>query len=686
MFRRPVKEVNAEFIAEEKYLDSIQRTVRESCVAAGLPRKDVNAVLLAIEEGATNIIRHAYLYEKGTIRLRIVIYKRLIVFSLIDNGRSFQPDGAGRIDLERLVESGRKGGLGFYMIQKIMDSVEYISAAGFNELRMIKRIRSVRSESRPFLRRLFTLRVKFSIWTFLVVSVIIAGSYYYIDRQTSKQLYSHLDDTVQSLSKTIADQAAGYIINRRSDVEFDELIVSYLRANPELRLIVLTDSTNLILAHSEDIRNIRKPYRTPSLVKEQIIGIPYRYHGVTEQLNYLMTSIRTGERILGVVHVTYSSTYIHDRLARARRRIAVLNLFLLLFGVLGIYFLSNYFVDPIVKITRRVRRFTSGDLETELPLEGAEEFFEISRAFNEMMTRLSRDQKNIVARETLAKEVELASQIQKTLLPRQLPQVPGLELDAFYRPASIVGGDLYDVFQISPHRYCFTVADVSGKGVPASLVMSMLRTVIKIQCAGAVSAKESLIKVNDYLKENIPAGMFITVQLIIYDSNCREINLVSAGHNPMLLYRAATGTLAKVNPTGMPLGMPVTLGQSFEKGLEQVSLTLEEGDAFFIFTDGVTEATNREGQHYGMEPLIEFVSSELAQDISSEISSLSKALVSNLDDFSGFAKPTDDITFVIARSHVGSGAVTTKQPPASQSYPLETKNLENTTPNLPEAE
>jgi len=686
MFRRPVKEVNAEFIAEEKYLDSIQRTVRESCVVAGLPRKDVNAVLLSIEEGATNIIRHAYLYEKGTIRLRIVIYKRLIVFSLIDNGRSFQPDGAGRIDLERLVESGRKGGLGFYMIQKIMDSVEYISAAGFNELRMIKRIRSIPPESRPFLRRLFTLRVKFSIWTFLVVSVIIAGSYYYIDRQTSKQLYSHLDDTVWSLSKTIADQAAGYIINRRSDVEFDELIVSYLRANPELRLIVLTDSADLILAHSEDIRNIRKPYRIPSLVKEQIIGIPYRYHGATEQLNYLMTPIRTGERILGVVHVTYSSTYIHDRLTRARWRIAVLNLFLLLFGVLGIYFLSNYFVDPIVKITRRVRRFTSGDLETELPLEGAEEFFEISRAFNEMMTRLSRDQKNIVARETLAKEVEVASQIQKTLLPRQLPQVPGLELDAFYRPASIVGGDLYDVFQISPHRYCFTVADVSGKGVPASLVMSMLRTVIKIQCAGAVSAKELLIKVNDYLKENIPAGMFITVQLIIYDSTCREINLVSAGHNPMLLYRAAMGTVTKVNPTGMPLGMPVTLGPSFEKGLEQVSLTLEDGDAFFIFTDGVTEATNREGQHYGLEQLIEFVSSELARDSSGEISSLSKALVSNLDDFSGFTKPVDDITFIFARSHVASARTMTQQSQDVRSDLLKSRKVRDSDPKSHETE
>ncbi|MCK4301231.1 MAG: ATP-binding protein, partial [candidate division Zixibacteria bacterium] len=173
MLRRPVKEINAEFSAEEKYLQSIQRTVRESCVAAGMSRKDTSAVLLATEEAATNIIRHAYLYEKGVIRLRVVIYKKLVVFSLIDFGRSFHPSTAGKMDLAHLVESGRKGGLGFYMIQKIMDSVEYISSAGRNELRMIKRIGERPAAGKPLLRRMFSLRVRFSFWTLFVVSVII---------------------------------------------------------------------------------------------------------------------------------------------------------------------------------------------------------------------------------------------------------------------------------------------------------------------------------------------------------------------------------------------------------------------------------------------------------------------------------------------------------------------------------
>jgi serine phosphatase RsbU (regulator of sigma subunit)/anti-sigma regulatory factor (Ser/Thr protein kinase) len=684
MFRRPIKEIDAEFIAEEKYLESIQRTVREACVAAGMSRKDITAVQLAIEEGATNIIRHAYLYEKGTIRLRIVIYKKLIVFSLMDTGRSFEPDGVGRIDLKRLVASGRKGGLGFYMIQKIMDSVEYISAADYNELRMIKRFRPFHPDSRPLLRRLLTLRVKFSVWTFIIVTIIIGGSFYYIDRRTSRQLYEHLDDTVRSLATTVADQAAGYIINHRSDVEFDELIVSYLRANPELKLIVLTDSAGLVLAHSEDIRNIRKPYRLPRFVEVPKIERLFYHRDRERRLNYLALPIKVGERILGAVHVTYSTAQVGELLAQARMKTGILTLVLLLIGVLGIYLLSNYFVEPIVKITRRVRRFASGDLETELPLEGAEEFFEISKAFNEMITRLRRDQKNIVAREKLAKEIEVISQIQKALLPRRLPTVPGLEIDAFYRAASTVGGDLYDVFQINPERFCLTVADVSGKGVPASLVMSMLRTVIQIQAAGAVSAKETLVKVNNYLKENIPPGMFITVLLVIYNSTSREIKFVSAGHNPLLLYQAATGTVSRINPAGMPLGMPTTLGPSFEERLEEVSLVLEEGDAFFIYTDGITEATNRDGQQFGLDRLEELFSEEITKASSDEISSVSKTLVNRLDDFSGFAKPADDVTFIIARARVKSRTNQTEQSPDDDHDAVETRNLKETSPELPD--
>jgi serine phosphatase RsbU (regulator of sigma subunit)/anti-sigma regulatory factor (Ser/Thr protein kinase) len=651
MFRKPVKEINAEFPAEEKYLDSIQRVVRESCASAGMARKDISAVLLAIEEGATNIIRHAYLYEKGTLRLRITIFKRHVSFSLIDFGRSFRPDGSGKLDLERLIESGRRGGLGFYMIQKIMDSVEYVTWAGQNELRMSRRIgREPAAEIPPLFRRTLTLRVKFSIWTFLIVSLIIAGAYYFVDNRTSKEIYHHLDGIALALGETIAEQSALYIINSRSDVEFDELVVSYQGSNDLLERIVLTDSNRVILAHSDDIRNIRKPFEDSIFSPDILLGVPQRAVAGGRETNYLALPIASGNRYLGAVYLTYSSESINARLDESRKTILFVTAILVLVGVLGIYLLSNYFVRPIVNITRRVRRFTQGDLDSELPLEGAAEFFEISSALNDMMTRLRRDRESVIERERLAKEIEVASQIQKTLLPSQLPDLNGLEVDAFYRAASVIGGDLYDIFEIDDDRCCLIVADVSGKGVPASLVMSMLRTVIKIRAHEADAAKTILTSVNSYLTDNIPRGMFITVLMGIYHAEQRRLNLVSAGHNPLLLYRAADKRVSRFNPGGMPLGVPSTSDTNFDDAVEEQTLDLHLGDAFIMYTDGITEAVNREGEQYGLERLEHFMGEHWRNGSATDTSDLTRALIDEIDTFSGYAAQRDDITFILGRT------------------------------------
>ncbi|MEW5923192.1 MAG: ATP-binding protein, partial [Candidatus Zixiibacteriota bacterium] len=350
MFRKPVREINGEYQATEKSLPAIQDMVRETCINAGMSRKNVNAVILAIEEGVTNIIRHAYLYESGIIRIRTVVFKKRIVFSLIDHGRSFQPDSAGRVDLKKLVESGRKGGLGFYMINKIMDSVEYLSTPGFNELRMTKLISHQPERARLFMGRMFTIRVKFSVYTFLIMLTIIAGAYLSLNSRLTKNIHQHLTDKVTSLSKTIADQAGGYILNRRSDVEFDELVRSYLRANPELNMVILADTAGNILADSRDIRNLHQEYIPPPEVSLTDIGTPQIYKTDQGKLIHISHNIVSGGKKIGMVHIAYTDRKLSEQINTERRRIIILTIVGLAFGVGGIYLLSNYFVSPIVRI------------------------------------------------------------------------------------------------------------------------------------------------------------------------------------------------------------------------------------------------------------------------------------------------------------------------------------------------
>jgi len=275
--------------------------------------------------------------------------------------------------------------------------------------------------------------------------------------------------------------------------------------------------------------------------------------------------------------------------------------------------LSNNFVSPILRIVERVRKFSSGDIETELPLEGVEEFFEITKALNEMMSRLRRDRKNIIERERVAKEIEVAGQIQKTLLPGELPDIPNLEVDTFYRAASRIGGDLYDVFRVDEDNYCFLVADVSGKGIPASLIMSVLRTVIRIQATRESSSHKMLSSVNDYIKSDIPSGIFITIFLAVYNIKTQKMNFVSAGHNPLVHYRKKDGKAVLINPKGVPLGLPFADENDFGRKLQQKSIDIQPGDKLFIYSDGITETMNKAGHKYGLERLQALFESELSK-------------------------------------------------------------------------
>lgn len=642
MRRAPIREVNAEFPAEPRYLEQLQGIAREACAHAGMDRKMTSAVLLAVEEGATNVIRHAYLYDKGTMRLRVVLYRKFVVFSLIDTGRSFTPPGKA-INLEKLVESGRKGGLGFYMIQKVMDSVEYFSVAGVNELRMLKRLDPQGSDSPPLLRRLTTLRAKFSIYTFLIMAIIIGAAYLYVDDLTSRGLTDHLREVMTALGTTVADQADGFILNQRSDVEYDELIVSYRRANPEITQLVLTDRDRHILAHSDDISLIRQAWQPPSGLddnafrQQQGIGDGARY--------YLVVPIGPEGNPRGRVHLTYSAASLRREISEARSKVASGIGLLALIGIAGIYLLSSYFVDPIVKISQRVRKFSAGDVTSELPLEGADEFLEISSALNEMMTRLGREQKLALERERVAREIELTSQIQKTLLPNVLPSIPGIAVDCYYQAASLVGGDLYDLFLVRD-KYCFIVADVSGKGLPAAMVMSMLRTVMQIYAETCGSLRETVIRADHYLQAHLPTSMFITAIVGFLDPQTCEVECVCCGHTPLLRACTGTGTVTGLNPGGMPIGVPRQQQDSFAARLTSESFVLGPGEIILMYTDGVTDAVGRDGERYGQARLEAEVQRLVRGPVRDLRADFVAPLIASVESFSGRQKQVDDLTLL----------------------------------------
>jgi serine phosphatase RsbU (regulator of sigma subunit) len=236
----------------------------------------------------------------------------------------------------------------------------------------------------------------------------------------------------------------------------------------------------------------------------------------------------------------------------------------------------------------------------------------------------------------LQQDLALAEQIQKSFLPQQLPEVPGLEFVAEYRPAFSVGGDFYDVFWLDSHRLGVFVGDVSGKGVSAALLMARISSDLRVAAMAASDAGNALARVNRTVLERKQHDIFVTGVYLTFDVLTRQVVVANAGHIPPYVRRKTERVLERVDgAAGTPIG-------AFEEAVyEPVTIKLEPGDAVILATDGVLEATNPRGEQFGFERM----ESALGQG-SSRATDLVKRLLRDVHQHVGEASPYDDLTLI----------------------------------------
>lgn len=248
-----------------------------------------------------------------------------------------------------------------------------------------------------------------------------------------------------------------------------------------------------------------------------------------------------------------------------------------------------------------------------------------------------------VERKMLDHELAIAEEIQYNLLPKRIPPLAGYDLGAYYRPSHEVGGDYYDFIEIDKDHLGVLVADVSGKGIPGSMVMTEARALVRCEALRTLSPAETLIKVNRFLHADLKRGMFVSLFYGVLDVPKGTLNLTSAGHNPMVLWRASSSTLHLVNPGGLALG--IDKGPLFEKVIKEQKLQLFKGDRFVLYTDGAVEMMNADSQPFGQERFYMTIKSIVDRSSNEFISLLVKAI----EEYQGEAPQHDDVTLVTGR-------------------------------------
>lgn len=243
-------------------------------------------------------------------------------------------------------------------------------------------------------------------------------------------------------------------------------------------------------------------------------------------------------------------------------------------------------------------------------------------------------------KQLIDRDLEIARDIQRILLPEADPDFPGYKISALSLAARKVSGDYFDYMPLNDGRLGVAIADASGKGVPASLIMAMCRGVLRREAVEESTPSKVLQRVNHHLYPDIKEDMFISMAYMILSPDSGEISMARAGHDAPLLYRAATQTVEQLRPKGMALG--IDSGEVFNRVCGDFRFEMHPGDCLLLYTDGATEALDPSGMEYGLDRLAEALKASSPRGSAGVIQHVSQ----EVKHFTGNNLRQDDFTLI----------------------------------------
>ena len=437
-------------------------------------------------------------------------------------------------------------------------------------------------------------------------------------------------------------------------------ILGYVK-NPVIGYAIVLDKEGTIHAHP-DINLLGQPFALPSgaerISQGDVTIHRVVFKGETHfdfESKIVVRDKNIGTAEIGAVHLGIREENLVKDMASAKQKILLITVLAVVIGSLGSYLLASLIVKPIKGLVQDAKILGGGDLDHRILSVTHDEVGVLATTLDDTRAKLKEAQAQLVVNERLARELEIAREIQMGLLPKETPSVGTIELGTLYRAAAQVGGDLYDFFWVSKDELGIVVADVSGKGVPGSLVMTMAKAVIRAKAmradapnhllpAGVGGDPVAVIrKTNQMISQDIKKGMFITANYGILNVNTLRFQFVSAGHNDTLVYNSGTQELRAYNPKGIALGLDK--GAVFDMMLQEQEISLSSGDIVLQYTDGITEAMNEEREEFGDDRLKDVIRQYAHLNVKEFLAALDQEIRTFTKGFT----QSDDITAVVIK-------------------------------------
>lgn len=508
-----------------------------------------------------------------------------------------------------------------------------------------------------------------------VLLVLAFGcSAFLLIQQKKQELSADLYHSVKSFSDLTALQVVQlyeHYLSEDSFVYFNRAIQDLFDQTDVITGIGLVDYGGTILYDSSEesarqytgepitiseealLERIQSAYPSYLLASGRVVYLRTTVEGVVEYLDAAQRPVEEIDPLDRVEDLIYpvqgqyallfspSYTAVDARVVAMVRNISLLALFALIVGLTYAYFFSSGITRPLRTLQAGAIQLGQGDFKVRVDVRSRDEVGVLATTFNKMAVDLEKSIKDRVYNERVAKELELASQIQQDLLPQELPVIPGLDLAAGLIPATEVGGDVYDFIDADGENYFGYVGDVTGHGVPAGLLVSVTNALIR-SYAHLGDPLKILLEANKILKQKTRANMFVTLALWHWNVRTSQFSVVSAGHEVVLKYSANPVRTDELAKGGIALGMLPDIS----KLLKVESVEMKPGDSVILYTDGIPEAWRNDKDQYGM-PNFKRVVTQSCDLQSAE--AIKVALLADVQQWVDGYEQKDDMTIMVVR-------------------------------------
>jgi sigma-B regulation protein RsbU (phosphoserine phosphatase) len=392
--------------------------------------------------------------------------------------------------------------------------------------------------------------------------------------------------------------------------------------NADAGAIMLVDEVENTLKVEAVTGVFPPPYPVPDMVKVKIASMQ----------NYFKSMpIKIGETILGEVAKTGKPIFIRDTLKDDRMKQNTQNDTLFVSSIIVLPLIVSKRIMGVIALLRRDRT----KVFTETDYDHVKTFANYSSlTLDFLFTYLE-----LIEKREMERELGIAAEIQQKLLPRKLPELKTASIGAFSIPAKGVSGDYYDILQFSGNRIGLVICDVAGKGVPAALIMVMIRSILHLITSAEKNAANVITWINRGITGKIDIDRFATMSFLTYDENTGEVIYSNAAHHPLLIFRAKTATLESIDTEGLPIGIERAAKYA------QKRFKLYKGDVAVLYTDGIIEAMNQTGEQFTYERFAKLIQDNAALTTDEIIAKLK----ADLKAFVGPAPQHDDQTLMLMK-------------------------------------